>query len=275
LSDVRTLCTIGSRRVGTDGNAAARTWLASALTGMGYSAETDPFPSTYPGNPEGVNLSVRIPGADSAGTIVIGAHFDTIEGIQGCEDNATGTAALLEIARRLAGQTPAMDTVLVFFDSEEYGHSGSEHYASKYSEETALMINLDCVGYGDELYAYSYAGAAGAVREYAIARAAAIGAGLTTHAGNETYPAGTTGPWSDHAPFERRGVDYLYLEGSNFAVPGAYGWGYTAEDPYVLHTVQDNMDYLLPKYGARMERHMSDAAAVAVDLALNGFTTGS
>lgn len=262
---------MGSRRVGSSGNTAARTWITGRMKTMGYTVVTDTFTSTYPGNPKGVNLSVTIAGADRSHTLVIGAHYDTIEGIEGCEDNATGTAALLEIARLLAGKQPVMDVVLVFFDSEEYGHSGSERYASLHAAQTTLMINLDCVGYGDYLYAYSLAGTAGSIREFAINRAGAIGAGLTTHGGNADYPAGTTGPWSDHTPFEKRGVPFLYFEASNFAIPGAYGWGYTANDPYVLHTAQDNMAYMLPKYGARMERHMLDTAIVSADLALNGF----
>ncbi len=241
---------------------------------MGYAVSYDPFVSTYRGNPEGINLSVVVPGADRSRMIVIGAHYDTIEGIEGCEDNATGVAALLDIARRLAGKQPVMDVCIVFFDSEEYGHSGSEHFAAANADRTALMINLDCVGYGDYLYAYSREGAAGSVREYAIGRAAAIGVDLTTHAGYGVYPAGTVGAWSDHASFESRGVDFLYLEGSNVAVPGINDWwGYTAEDPYVLHTGQDTMAYLLPRYGERMERHMTDAAILSADLALNGFTS--
>ncbi|HEY5466094.1 MAG TPA: M28 family peptidase, partial [Clostridia bacterium] len=148
LADVQAICAIGSRRVGTSGNAAARAWITGRMKTMGYTVVTDTFASTYPGNPKGFNLSVTIAGADRSHTLVIGAHYDTIEGIEGCEDNATGTSALLEIARRLAGKQPVMDVVLVFFDSEEYGHSGSERYASLHAAQTTLMINLDCVGYG-------------------------------------------------------------------------------------------------------------------------------
>ena len=276
LADVQTLCSFGSRRVGTAGNEAARVWITHSLEAMGYAVSTDTFTSTYPGNPQGTSLIVTIPGADSSRLLLIGAHYDTVEGVTGCEDNATGVAALLETARRLSGQTPVMEVRLVFFDSEEYGHSGSEHYAAQVAERTALMINLDCVGYGDFLYAYGPEGAGGAVRDFTLSRASSIGVALTTHTGNASWPAGTTGPWSDHAAFERRGVPFLYLEAANFAVEtDAAWWGYTAEDPDVLHSALDRPDYLLPKYGARMERHMNDAAILSADLALHGFTTGS
>jgi len=136
------------------------------------------------------------------------------------------------------------------------------------------MINLDCVGYGDFLYAYGPEGSSGAAREYAISRAPELGVSLTTHEGNATWSAGTTGPWSDHAAFERRGVPFLYLEAANFAVEtNAAWWGYTAEDPDVLHSALDHPDYLLPRYGVRMELHMSGAAILVADLAINGFTS--
>jgi Zn-dependent M28 family amino/carboxypeptidase len=241
---------------------------------MGYTVRTDTFTSTYPGNPQGTSLIVTIPGTDASRMLLIGAHYDTVEGVAGCEDNATGVAALLETARRLAGTTPVMEVQLVFFDSEEYGHSGSEHYAARVADRTALMINLDCVGYGSYLYAYGPEGSSGAAREYAISRAPELGVSLTTHEGNATWSAGTTGPWSDHAAFERRGVPFLYLEAANFAVEtNAAWWGYTAEDPDVLHSALDHPDYLLPRYGVRMELHMSGAAILVADLAINGFTS--
>ena len=76
---------------------------------MGYTVETDSFTSTYPGNPQGLNIVVNIEGADRTQMVVVGAHYDTFEGMEGCEDNATGTVALLDVARTLAGKQPFID----------------------------------------------------------------------------------------------------------------------------------------------------------------------
>ncbi len=272
LADLRHLCAIGPRRVGTAGNAAARDWLTQRLTTLGYALTSDTFVSTYPGNPHGTTLIASLAGQDPSRLLLIGAHYDTVESIVGCEDNATGVAALLEIARLLAGQQLPIDVQLVFFDSEEYGHAGSEHYAPQVADRLALMINLDCVGYGDHLYVYGPQGTADPTLRYALARAAQLDIDLTTHAGNAQWAAGTTGLWSDHAAFARRGLPYLYFEAANFAVATAAAWwGYTAEDPDLLHTAQDHPDYLLPRYGARMERHMLQTAILVADLAVNGF----
>lgn len=276
LADLQHLCALSPRRVGTDGNAAARAWLTERLSALGYDLRTDTFVSTYPGNPTGTTLIASLPGQDASRLLLIGAHYDTVAGVVGCEDNGTGVAALLETARLLAGRRPLVDVQLVFFDSEEYGHSGSEHYAPQVADRLALMINLDCVGYGDYLYVYGPEGTAGATLRYALARAKQLGVDLTTHGGNAQWAPGTTGPWSDHTAFARRGLPYLYFEAANFAVAtDAAWWGYTAEDPDILHTDQDRPGYLLPKYGARMERHMIDVAALAADMAMNGFTAAT
>src|SRR6478752_7060926 len=51
------------------------------------------------------NVEVLVPsrsGASESGCIVVGAHYDTVPGTPGADDNATGVAALLELARQLA-----------------------------------------------------------------------------------------------------------------------------------------------------------------------------
>jgi len=97
-------------------------------------------------------------------TIVIGAHYDHLglggEGSlapwtsaihNGADDNASGTATLLEIARRLAasGQKPQRRIVFIAFTGEERGLWGSGHYVKnpRFSlENTIAMFNLDMVG---------------------------------------------------------------------------------------------------------------------------------
>jgi hypothetical protein len=111
------------------------------------------------------NIIVEIPGKDLPGEIVlIGAHFDAVPMGPGADDNGSGTAGLLEMARVLKGR-PARRTIrLVFFNLEECGLVGSTKYVSltrgdwkadegkdgeltKPKEKIVGMVSLEMLGY--------------------------------------------------------------------------------------------------------------------------------
>lgn len=100
------------------------------------------------------NLMLNLAGSDRATfpPILIGAHYDAVPGTPGADDNASGVAVLLEMARSFA-QHPARHCLrLVAFDLEEYGMVGSTHYATQLSENQAplrLMLSLEMLGYCD------------------------------------------------------------------------------------------------------------------------------
>ncbi len=97
-------------------------------------------------------------------TIIVGAHYDHIgyghfgsrargrrgEVHNGADDNASGTAALLELARRMvAGPAPHRRIVFICFSAEERGLLGSRYYVRHPVfplEDTVFMFNLDMVG---------------------------------------------------------------------------------------------------------------------------------
>ncbi len=84
--------------------------------------------------------------------ILIGAHYDTKPGTPGADDNATGVAVLLELAREFSSQPLKYPVSLVAFDMEEYGLLGSQHYAEKLKQkqqQLRLMISLEMLGYSD------------------------------------------------------------------------------------------------------------------------------
>ncbi len=108
------------------------------------------------------NVLGIIPGSDPIlqhQTIVIGAHRDHFgeqAGLQfpGADDNASGTAVMLEVARILANATTNAQRTILFvsFDGEERGLLGSRHYVANPTlplRETVAMINLDHVGIGN------------------------------------------------------------------------------------------------------------------------------
>jgi len=94
--------------------------------------------------------------------LVIGAHLDHV-GSQaneiyapGANDNASGSAAVLEIARAFAGGNvkPKRSIIFTLFASEELGLIGSKYFVDHPPvplERIAAMFNLDCIGYGDSI----------------------------------------------------------------------------------------------------------------------------
>lgn len=103
-------------------------------------------------------------GPANADRIVIGAHYDTVKGSPGADDNATGVAAILELARLLQKHQPNLKTRidLVAYPLEEFtplsALYGSQMHARKLIQDTAAqgtkvkgMISLDAIGfYTDE-----------------------------------------------------------------------------------------------------------------------------
>ncbi|MCF4966197.1 M28 family peptidase [Nostoc sp. CMAA1605] len=84
--------------------------------------------------------------------ILIGAHYDAVPGTSGADDNATGVAVLLELARKFAAQPAKYPLRLVAFDMEEYGLLGSADYANllrQQQQPLRLMMSLEMLGYRD------------------------------------------------------------------------------------------------------------------------------
>lgn len=90
--------------------------------------------------------------------ILIGAHYDTVEGSPGANDNASGVAALLEISRMFKAISPAVNFKFVAFANEESPFfmtekQGSVVYARAAKERgdpIALMVSLETMGFYSE-----------------------------------------------------------------------------------------------------------------------------
>jgi Zn-dependent M28 family amino/carboxypeptidase len=141
---------LGGRKVGSDGERKAGEYIASQLRRSGIEPVFQPF--SFHGI-EGRNVAGIIRGASDE-VVVLGAHYDhppsDAKGFHpGADDNASGTSALLELARRLALRPCTRPVVVLFFSGEEDGLLGSNHYVNHPLiplEKTVAMINLDMVG---------------------------------------------------------------------------------------------------------------------------------
>ena len=87
--------------------------------------------------------------------IVLGAHYDHLgvkggEVYNGADDNASGSAAVIEIARALQGQQLRRSVIIAAFDAEELGLYGSNHLAARLDSmdvDVKLMMSIDMVGW--------------------------------------------------------------------------------------------------------------------------------
>lgn len=164
-ADVRHLAvTIGERHVwNPPGLRAAADYIESTLRGLGYAIGIQEWRS------HGIdvrNIEASLPGRDRPGEIVlVGGHYDSVMGTTGANDNATGAAAVLEIARALAAAPRARTVRLVAFVNEEpphfnVGEMGSQLYArdaARRGDAIVAMLSLETLGYySDEPGSQSY-----------------------------------------------------------------------------------------------------------------------
>jgi hypothetical protein len=146
--------TIGSRSVFEyDKIEATKRYIVSCLKTFGYIPTLQNY--DYEGKTFS-NIIVSIPGVKYPDeTVIIGAHYDTVYGTPGADDNASAVAVLLEVCRALKSISPGRTLKLIFFFLEEppvfrTEHMGSYVYAKEAkarNENIKAMICLEMVGY--------------------------------------------------------------------------------------------------------------------------------
>lgn len=131
---------------------AAADYIASVWEGMGYTIARQCYEA------KGVtcaNLEIVREGRKHPGqTILVGAHYDTVMGSPGANDNASGVAALLELSRQFLAIETDRTVRLVAFVNEEapffyFGKMGSKVYAQaarRRGDDIQLMISLEMLG---------------------------------------------------------------------------------------------------------------------------------
>lgn len=161
--DVEVLSASPRNRIGhLDAVKAARDYVERELRTAGWSVERQQFhrrlvvgvSDTGRGNAvtrlrlhrniAGVNLVATQPGS-APPYVVVGAHLDSVVDSPGADDNASGVAAVLELARRLSKPTSVM---LAIFDLEEVGFIGARALARRLAGERAASAMLCLEGVG-------------------------------------------------------------------------------------------------------------------------------
>jgi Zn-dependent M28 family amino/carboxypeptidase len=147
---------IGERGVARPAAAArAAAYIEDQLRTMGYSVVSQEYEAHHQ---RWRNLEATLRGTTrSEETVVIGGHYDTVEGAPGADDNGSGVAAVLELARRFAGKPAARTIRFVLFGTEEppsfpTGDMGSRHYADgarARGDHIVAMLSIESIGYYD------------------------------------------------------------------------------------------------------------------------------
>jgi aminopeptidase YwaD len=196
-----------------------------------------------------------LPGTDpelAEQTLVIGAHLDHVgkqgDGIYfpGANDNASGAAAVLDVARAFVrGKLqPRLTIVFVLFAGEEQGLCGARHYVAhpvRPLASTVAMLNLDCVACGDSI---QVGGGETYPRLWELARKQDLTAAQLTV--ERTWSGGG----ADATPFHEAGVPTLYFH-------TLHGYGH-------LHSLDDTPETLNPPlYTALAKLAFRTAALVA------------
>ena len=158
---VKALASIPTRFSPTSGCRVAGTSIYNFLSRMGIAVEYETFRYSSPrvaASVPGRNVVATLPGtAVPERVLILGAHYDSTSKDEfhvapGADDNASGVAAILEIARVLATHRFSLTIRVIAFDAEELGTFGSEHaaqLAKSRQEKVAAMLNLDMVGFSD------------------------------------------------------------------------------------------------------------------------------
>ncbi|MCX7874913.1 MAG: M20/M25/M40 family metallo-hydrolase [Melioribacteraceae bacterium] len=147
--------------------------------------------------------------------LIIGAHLDHVGSqagkiyFTGANDNASGSAVLLEVAKELSKSKNKRSIIFVFFASEEQGLNGSTFFAQHLpfpKEKIKAMINIDCVGFGDSI---QVGGGKSAPQFWQIAKSVdELSDKLMI---NETWSGGG----ADAEPFYQLGIPTLYFVSKN------------------------------------------------------------
>ncbi len=200
------------------------------------------------------NVEAVLEGATRAAEIVVvGAHYDTVVGCPGANDNATGVAAVLELAQRFSGRPQPRTIRFVAFVNEEppffqTAHMGSAVYANaarSRGDRVTGMLSLETMGYyseekGSQRYPEPMTALYPDVGNF-IGFVANIGSARLLWRARRAFTRRTSFPlqsaampaaipgvgWSDHWAFWQAGYPALMVTDT---APFRYPWYHTADD---------------------------------------------
>ncbi|MDX3774350.1 M28 family peptidase [Chromatiaceae bacterium AAb-1] len=232
LSDIKALSDISmqGRETGTAGAAMAAGYISQRYAGLQLAAFMPEYlhPFSYGRNRVGTNLAGWIKGCRwPQSFIVVTAHYDHLGRLgskifHGADDNASGVAAMLELADRLSGSCPSYSYIFVATDAEEKGLYGSKAFVADPPvplHSIVLNLNLDMISRPDRHGALYLTGA----KRYPELVSLLAGQPLRIRFLSARGPPRSAREpgrhnWhnvSDHGAFHRAGIPYLFFGGQD------------------------------------------------------------
>ena len=243
MREVRVLAadSMEGRKAGTPGGARARRYLRQRLQALRLAPLGGGFEHPFA---RGTNLLAVIPGTSQADRyIVLSAHYDHLGIVRGqiyngADDNASGVAAVLALAREIRRKPLSHSVILALFDAEEAGLLGARAFLAEQPvvrEAITLEVNLDMVGHSssNELWA---AGTARYPVLLPALRAVGERALVKLHLGHDRPGLPSERDWtaeSDHGVFHAAGIPFIY---------------FGVEDHQDYHRPSDDPDTLTPAF---------------------------
>ncbi|MEX2117481.1 MAG: M28 family metallopeptidase [Bacteroidota bacterium] len=238
--------TIGARPMGSPAERAAMNYAVAQFRSFGLDeafvlSMREAISSTLG---SGVNtnsgIAVGVLKGATDRVIVIGGHIDSADpDIPGANDDGSGSAAVIELARVLKQRNNQSTIVFALFGGEEQGLRGSRYFVKHFDrmEQVALMLQIDMTNGSDWLLPLVNAGS-GDTPEWLVrasfeelANLGHTGLSFPTHFYTmlEILPGGGIG--SDHEPFLEKGIPAI---------------DFTSDVTDAIHTPQDNLENFIP-----------------------------
>ncbi len=152
VEEIATEC----RPMASPGHAAAQEYLTEQLEALGATVEIQQAVgfAPFPGQVHSVGLTNNVvgyfPGSDSRGQLVLAAHYDSVAIGPGANDDAAGTAVVLELARALAERAEPLqnDLIVLLTDGEEQGLMGAEAFVDSHplAQAGGVVLNHESRG---------------------------------------------------------------------------------------------------------------------------------
>jgi alkaline phosphatase isozyme conversion protein len=259
------LTAIGTRVAGTDGEKNAAQYIASAFKAIGYTPDTQTFTAAAGSQSISSANIVAVKTGTSSQEIIVGAHYDSTDAGPGADDNASGVAVMLEVAKLVQGTTTPYTVRFIAFGAEESGLLGSSAYLNQMSQDefqnVIVMIDLDSLVAGDIAYAYSNESQS-TVRDWALEWALGNGLDLQTVRNVPlTFPDTKGIGSSDYAPFQAVGIPYIYFDTTDWTLGDKKGATQVdtkyGENGVIRHTKYDTLAYLDQNFPGRVDQHLN------------------
>ena len=239
-----------SRYSGSDSIESSAEFIESNFRVLGLDVQIDSFSTSIGGQTKPAkNVIGRIVGSVPE-SILIGAHYDDLPSsgpAPGADDNASGVATMLSIARALSGFKPIRNIVFVAFSAEEQGTVGSAHFAEQMAPtmEIVSAIILDQNGNPGSSRGIILESLGKSEENLRIIDTIANSIDLTLNGPVVNYQ----GFGSDHIPLSRKGIPaVLVIERDNMQFADKYG-----------HTASDDLSNIDGSFGSAIANTVLEA----------------